>query len=227
MIDHYIDAVASYAGSIDRLILLITVLVGFWFLLAEGIFFWLCFRYRARDGQKAGYVTGEEKHPKSFITTCHALVLVCDVFLIIGAIHVWYNVKQRLEPADETVRVIAQQWAWTFQHPGPDGTLDTEDDIRTVNELRLREGTTYHYELGSRDVLHSMSIPAFRLKHDAIPGRIVKGWFRPEMSGSYDLQCSEMCGIGHGLMPARVIIEPAAEHAAWMAERAPVVQARN
>ena len=48
-----------------------------------------------------------------------------DVLIIIGAIWVWYTVKQKLPPADNEIRVIAQQWAWTFQHSGPDGKLDT------------------------------------------------------------------------------------------------------
>lgn len=223
----YLETVASYAGQIDRLVLLITVLVGFWFLVAEGIFFWLCWRYRKREGEAAGYVTGNEKHPKSFISACHYAVLVCDVFIIVFAIKAWVHVKQHLPEPDETVRIVAQQWGWAFYHAGPDGQLDTADDIELVNEMRVREGTVYNYELQSRDVLHSFSVPAFRLKHDAIPGRVVKGWFQPEKSGEFDIQCAEMCGIGHGIMPARLIVEPAAEHAAWMESHAPVVQALN
>lgn len=214
----YIQAVSSYAGDIDGLIWLITFLVGFWFLLAEGVFIWFIIRFRAKDGRKAEYVTGDEKHQKKWIAIPHYLVLVCDLFIIAGAVRVWYDVKQTLPQPDETVRVTAQQWAWIFQHPGPDKQLDTADDIRLVNELRLRVDTTYVYELASRDVLHSFSVPCFRLKQDAIPGRIVKGWFRAEQEGEWDIQCAEMCGIGHGLMPARVVIESPEAHAAWMNE---------
>jgi len=70
-------------------------------------------------------------------------------------------------------------------------------------------------------VLHSFSIPVFRLKQDAVPGRVITGWFKPTRTGTYDIQCAEMCGAGHGLMPARVIIESADEHAKWMAANAP------
>ena len=223
----YLEVVSSYAKDIDDLILLITVLTGFWLILSEGVFFWLLWRYRRKDGESAGYVTGNEKHPKSIITWCHLAVLVCDVFIIIGAIRVWVNVKQHIPDEGETVRIVAQQWGWAFYHAGPDGEIDTADDIELVNEMRLQEGRTYKYELGSRDVLHSLSIPSFRLKQDAIPGRWVRGWFQPVSSGVFDIQCSEMCGIGHGLMPARLVIQPAAEHAAWMATQAPVVQALN
>ena len=223
----YLDTLTGYGHDIDFLINLITILVGAWLVLSEAVFFGLLWKYRRKDGVPAGYVTGNEKHPKSIITTCHFLVLACDIVIVYFAISVWYDVKQDIKPAEEHVRIVAQQWGWAFYHAGPDGELDTADDIRLVNEMHLREGTLYNYELGSRDVLHSLSVPVFRLKHDAIPGRWVRGWFQPTSSGDYDIQCSEMCGIGHGLMPARLFVRPAAEHAEWMATQAPVVQALN
>jgi cytochrome c oxidase subunit 2 len=81
---------------------------------------------------------------------------------------------------------------------GPDGVLDTADDIRTVGELHVTVNTTYHFELMSRDVVHSFAVPAFRLKQDALPGRTITGWFRPNRVGTYDIQCTQMCGMGHG-----------------------------
>ncbi|MEE9278706.1 MAG: cytochrome c oxidase subunit II [Myxococcota bacterium] len=225
MIEYYVEAVSSYAAQIDGLILLIAVLVGFWFFLCEGIFFFFIIRYRAREGQRADYITGEEKELKRWITIPHMLVLVCDVFIIVGAVRVWYIVKQDLPPAEQTVRVIAQQWAWTFVHPGPDGAFDTADDIATVDELHIETGTLYHYKLEARDVLHSFSVPVFRLKQDAVPGRIITGWFEATKTGTFDIQCAEICGIGHGIMGGRIVIETPDQHAAWLAERAPTTLA--
>jgi len=222
MIDHYIAQVSTYARDVDNLILLIAILVGFWFFLAEASFFFLIFKFRHKEGKKALYVEGTEKKYTRFITIPHLLVLVCDVFIVFGAVKVWYNIKQFLPPAEQTVRVISQQWAWTFVHPGADGQIDTADDIITVDELRLRVGTKYHYKLESRDVLHSFSIPVFRLKQDAIPGRVITGWFEATKTGTHDIQCAEICGIGHGVMGARIVIESPAEHAAWMASRSSV-----
>jgi cytochrome c oxidase subunit 2 len=212
-----IPEASSYAGSIDDVILLIAVLTGFWLVAAEGMFFWLLWKFRARPGTKSEYLTGNEKHIKRWITWPHGLVLVCDVFIIIGAVQVWYNVKQRLPEADSTIRVIGQQWAWTFQHPGQDNQLDTDDDIFTVDELHVEVDKTYHFLLESRDVLHSFSIPVFRIKQDAIPGRTITGWFEPTLTGEHDLQCAEICGIGHGVMAARIHIEDSETHAAWIA----------
>ena len=116
---------------------------------------------------------------------------------------------------------MAQQWGWHFVHAGPDKQLGTADDIETVDELHLKVDTTYHYKLESLDVLHSFSIPVFRLKQDAVPGREITGWFRPTKTGVHDIQCAEICGIGHALMPARVYIESEQEHAAWVSQNAP------
>ena len=227
MIESLVPAASSYAWEIDSLFTLIFVLTGFWFLLCEGIFFWLIWKFRAKDGQAAEYITGIEKHQKRWITIPHILVLVCDLFILTGAVKVWYDVKQFLPEPEETIRIVGQQWTWTFVHPGPDGRLDTADDIHSVNELHLQNDVVYHYKLESVDVLHDFSVPVFRLKQDAIPGRVITGWFEPTMEGEFDVQCAEICGIGHGLMAARVFVEGPDKHAAWMASQSPVVLAAN
>ncbi|MEM7433959.1 MAG: cytochrome C oxidase subunit II [Myxococcota bacterium] len=216
MIGSLVPVGSSFAGDIDSLIALVAVFVGFWGLLAYIMFFFLIFRYRRKEGTRAQYVTGEEKNLKRWISWPHAAIIVCDLVIVFMAVMVWYNIKQRLPEADATVRIVAQQWAWNFVHPGPDGVLDTDDDIDTFNELHVQEGLTYQYELVSKDVLHDFSVPVWRLKQDAIPGRIMKGWFKPTMTGTFDIQCAEMCGIGHGIMGARVVIETPEEHAAWV-----------
>ena len=221
MIDRLLLQASSFAADIDGLILLVGVLAGFWFLMAEALFFWLIWRFREKPGVKTQYITGKEKHLKRWITIPHALVLVCDVFIIIGAVQVWYKVKQHLPEPDYTVRVIGQQWAWVFQHPGQDNELDTSDDIYTTDDLFVENDKTVHFQLTSRDVLHDFSVPVFRLKQDAVPGRTITGWFHATQAGTYDIQCAEICGIGHGVMAGRINVQSASEHAAWIAEHSP------
>ena len=222
MIESLLPAASSFAGDIDFVFSLIFWLVGFWLLLSEVVFFWLIIRFRKREGVRAQYITGELKSEKKWITYPHLVVLVCDLVIIFFAIKVWYNVKQYLPPAQQTIRVVGQQWAWTFVDPGPDGKLDTPDDIAKVNELHVQVDTLYHFTLESKDVLHSFSVPVFRLKQDVIPGRVITGWFTPTKTGEYDIQCVEICGIGHGLMGARIHVETPQQHAAWVAQNSPV-----
>lgn len=216
MISELVDQASTYANDIDLLILMIGVFTGFWFVACCIVFFSLIFKFRAKPGVKAQYITGTKKHEKKFVSIPHALVLICDVLIIVGAIRVWVEVKQKLPEPDFEIRVVSQQWAWTFQHPGADGKLDTEDDIRVVDELHIEVDKTYHFHLESTDVIHSFSVPVFRLKQDAIPGRTITGWFEATKTGEYSIQCAEICGIGHGVMGARLHIERASEHAAWI-----------
>ena len=220
MLEHLVPSASSFSGDVDRLFLLIAVIVGVWFVAAEAMFFWLIFRFRAAPGQPAQYITGKEKRLKRWINWAHALVLVCDVVIIVAAVRVWVKIKQTLPPADLTVRVTGQQWAWTFTDPGPDRRLDTADDVRTTDEMHLMVGKTYHFQLVSKDVLHSFFVPAFRLKQDAVPGRVYTGWFRTERAGTYDILCAEICGMGHGVMTAKLTVAGEAEHAAWLARHA-------
>ena len=53
-----------------------------------------------------------------------------------------------------------------------------------------------------------------------MPGRVITGWFEPNRPGTYDIQCAEICGIGHGIMGAKVIVQTPADYAAWVASAA-------
>lgn len=212
---------SSFAGDINNLILLVTVLAGFWLIVAEVVLFWLIWKFRKKPGVKAQYITGERKEEMKWIHWPHNIILVCDIFIIFFAIKVWYHVKQELPPAQSTIRVIGQQWAWRFVMPGADNVLGTKDDIETVDELHLKVDTTYHYKLESVDVLHDFSIVQFRLKQDAIPGRIMTGWFKPTKVGQFDIQCAEMCGIGHGIMMGKLFVESPEEYDKWIASHTP------
>ena len=218
---------SSFAGDINNLILLIAVLGGFWLLAAEAVLFWLVFKFRRVPGKRAQYITGERKEEMKWIHWPHNIILLCDIVIVVFAIRVWYTVKQDLPKAESTIRVIGQQWAWRYIMPGADNILGTKDDIETVDELRLKVDTVYHFKLESVDVLHSFSIPLFRLKQDAIPGRIITGWFKPTKTGNFDIQCTEMCGIGHGIMMSKLFIETAEDHDKWVASHTPAGVASN
>lgn len=216
MMEFFIQSASSFAGKIDNLILTITIIVFFWFFLAQGVFFWLIFKFRQKNNPRSQYITGEKKEEKKWITIPHFAVLVCDVVILGLAINVWYHIKQDLPPADETIRVIGHQWSWRFIHPGKDSKLGTEDDVETVDELHLKVNKTYHFKLESADVLHNFSVPVFRLKQDAVPGRVITGWFKPTKTGTFDIQCAEMCGIGHGIMGAKLVVEDDEAHNSWL-----------
>ncbi len=222
MIESHIPQISSYAHHIDNLIMMIGIVVMGWFFAAQAVFFYFIFKFRAKEGQKSQYIEGYSDEEMKWIHRPHNAVLVFDVFILVCAIWVWNHIKiYEPEKIDETIEVVAQRWAWSFSHPGKDGQLGTADDIKTADTMYVKVGDNVRYEGKSRDVLHSFSVPAFRLKQDLIPGRVNSGWFRAEKPGTFDIQCAEICGIGHGIMFARVKVLTAEEHAKWVAENTP------
>lgn len=227
ILNYFLPVASTYAADIDRLFDVVFLLVGVPFLVCVYLLFSFVLRFRKKEGVPAQYITGTEHEYVKWIHWAHIPILTFDVIIVVMAINVWYDIKQDLPEANSTVRVIGQQWAWTFVHPGPDNVIDTADDIVTINELHVSVDTLYHYKLEALDVLHSFSVPVFRLKQDAIPGRVITGWFEPTLTGEFDIQCAEICGIGHALMPARIFIESPTQHAAWVAENSPFAVAAS
>src|SRR4029079_9937027 len=100
---------------------------------------WLIIKFSAKEGVRGKYISGESWKETRWVSLPHYAILIFDVIIIIAAVKVWVEIKQTMPKPDETVRVISQQWAWTFVHPGPDGKLDTADDIRPVDQLHVQK----------------------------------------------------------------------------------------
>ncbi len=74
-------------------------------------------------------------------------------------------------------------------------------------------------QLESADVLHSLYVPALRLKQDAVPGRSIPGWFSPIREGSYEIACAELCGPVHGYMKNTIVVVSPEAFDAWLREQ--------
>jgi len=113
-----------------------------------------------------------------------------------------WNVEHQLEaiPSNaETVKVIGQQWFWTFEH---------SDGTKEVGELHLKQNVPYKFEIVSKDVIHSYNIPDFAVLLDAVPGRVNTLWNLFDVPGQYLIQCREYCGLLHYNMRAKLFVEP-------------------
>jgi cytochrome c oxidase subunit 2 len=105
-----------------------------------------------------------------------------------------------------TVRVTARQWSWLF----------TYDNGKQSDLLRVPLGKPVRLVMTSLDVLHSLYIPAFRIKEDCVPGMKTHLWFTAKKAGSYDLFCTEYCGAGHSHMRSKVIAMTPEEFQTWL-----------
>lgn len=131
--------------------------------------------------------------------------------------------------ADVTVKAIGNQWFWTYEYPDNDNmTFDAiilEDDelkpgqprlLATDNDVVVPVNKNVHVLITASDVLHNWTIPAFGVKVDAVPGRLIRTWFRAEKTGTFYGQCSELCGGRHAFMPITVRVVTDQEYAEWL-----------
>ncbi len=104
-----------------------------------------------------------------------------------------------------------------IRYAGPDGLLGTEDDLHTVNDLRMVKDEPVTILLKSQDVIHSFFLPQMRIKQDAVPGLTIPVWFDSDRAGQYELVCAELCGWGHYKMRGTVTIyESRGDFDRWM-----------
>jgi len=113
-------------------------------------------------------------------------------------------------PAGLPIYVVAKQWMWKAQHPGGQ---------REINELHVPVNRPVRLIMASQDVIHSFFVPAFRVKHDVVPGRYQDLWFEAEKVGVFQLLCAEFCGTDHSRMSGRIVVLEPAEYEAWLARQ--------
>jgi cytochrome c oxidase subunit 2 len=204
---------ASLDGHlVDGAIGYLTLTTGIAFAIALLFLLGAIVLHRARAGRTRGQHThGNRTRDRVFMFTVALVMFVAiDVTLALRTTrdleaHFW-----RYPDADPTalrVEVTARQWAWTFRTAGPDGHFGTPDDVLTLNELDIPVGRPIYLKLRSRDVVHSLYLPNFRTKIDAIPGMTTRAWFQATVPGLYELACAQHCGVSHykmrGLLRAR------------------------
>jgi cytochrome c oxidase subunit 2 len=109
------------------------------------------------------------------------------------------------------VYVVGKQWMWHLEHPSGQ---------REIGELHVPIGRPVELVMTSQDVIHSFSIPAFRVKQDVLPGRYTTLWFTATRPGEYHLFCTQYCGTSHSQMVGRVIAMEPAAYASWLSATA-------
>jgi cytochrome c oxidase subunit 2 len=120
------------------------------------------------------------------------------------------------DPNALRVEVTARQWAWTFRTAGPDGRFATPDDVVTLGELHVPIGRPIYLKLRSKDVVHSLYLPNFRTKIDAIPGTTTRLWFQAQDAGRYEIGCAQHCGVSHYKMRGWLIATTDDDYRAWL-----------
>jgi len=155
----------------------------------------------------------KNKNPKQFSHNTKLEVIWTVVPLIIVIAMFYYGwvgfAPMRKVPADAMkVTVIGKMWSWDFDYGN--GKISKELVVPYNRNVRL--------DLVSVDVNHSLFIPAFRVKEDVIPGYNNYLWFKPIMKGTFDIYCSEYCGLAHSAMLAKAVVVDSLDFDKWLAD---------
>jgi cytochrome c oxidase subunit II len=208
------ENVATYGGDIDWLFHLIYWITGITFVLVFVTLFAFLWMYRDRPGRRAVYTHGNTPLEIAW-TVVPALILVVLTVLSVPA---WSTIKMQVPETDFVVRMNAKQFNFEFTYPGPDGVFGTADDKTFIDELHVPIDTAVRLDLTATDVIHSLFVPAFRFKQDAVPGREIPTWFQVTTPGRYEAPCAELCGFGHSGMKAWVYAHTPEDFAQWAVE---------
>ena len=198
------EQASEYARQVDALhyFVIVTTMVAAAGVFLAVVYFFVRYRRRGID-DRTPFV-----HP-GFIHEALFVVVPLALFLLWFAIGFPQFVRLSLPPADAMdVYVQGKKWMWKFAYPGGPSSIDT---------LRVPANRPVRLLITSRDVIHSLYVPALRLKMDALPGRYTQSWFEADRPGRYEIFCAEYCGTGHSAMLGELVVMPAAEFDDWLA----------
>jgi cytochrome c oxidase subunit 2 len=195
---------SNFVKGVDNAFLFIIGVSTFFLVALTVVMIILVIKYNKKRNPVATQIHGS--NTLEIIWTIIPLILVMVMFYF-G----WKGWKptQEKAPSDAMlVKTTARMWSWTFQYPNG----------RATDTLYVPVGKAVKLDLVAQDVIHSLYIPAFRLKQDMVPNKKGLMWFIAEKPGTYDLFCTEYCGLRHSYMVTSVVAIPEKDFKSWYAD---------
>lgn len=233
--------IASNWSYIDNTLVITFWITGIVFAAVVLFMAYCIWRFRHREGSKADYEP-ESGRLEGWLTVVTAIGVAA---LLAPGLYVWSQFVSVPDDATE-VEVVAQQWQWSYRLPGADGKLGTsearlispenplgvnpedpagqDDVIVEAADLHLPVDKPVKMLLRSIDVLHDFYVPEFRAKMDMVPGSVTYFWFTPIRTGTFEVLCAELCGVGHGFMRGIVMVDTEEDYQAWLQEQSTFAQ---
>lgn len=242
------EAITEHARWVDDQFMLTLVVTGIIFILAHFALGYAVFRFGRQRSEPASYVRGNDRW--EMLWTVGATILF--VGLTFMGYSAWAEVRfadsQSAPPSADrlVVEVTGQQFVWNMRYAGADGKFgpldisliddamgnplgvdrthpDGRDDIM-VPRMAVPVNREVEVILRTKDVLHNFFVPELRVKLDTVPGLVGSLRFRPEKVGTYEIACSELCGLGHYKMRSFMDVMEPDKYEAWLQEQASYLQ---
>jgi len=207
-IDWFPVQASTAADDIDTLydVLLIASVPVFVLVMAVAIYSVTAFKAKPGDMSDGAPIHGNTRLEVIWVTIPFIMVSA-------AAIYGWIVLDdiEAKQPNTMIVDVRGQQFAWDFTYPD-------EGKVKS-NQLYLPVNRPVEFRVTTDDVLHDFWVPEFRLKTDAVPGLTTKFRATPSKTGTYNVVCAELCGIGHSTMRNTVRVLPEKDFDAWLAKQ--------
>jgi cytochrome c oxidase subunit II len=201
------EGATEEADAIDLTYWVVTIICIAIFALVAAVSIYAVWKFRAPpDDQEDGKpIHGNTK--LEIVWTLVPTILVTAISGVSG----WALLDvQNVAEGTRVVNVTAQQFAWSFSYPNAND--------RTAGELVLEQNTSVELRLTAKDVIHSFWVPEFRMKQDAVPGITTIVKVTPTKLGTYEVICTELCGLGHSVMRSRARVLSSKDYDAWLRE---------
>jgi cytochrome c oxidase subunit 2 len=230
---------SEHGYQIDQIIEFSHWFMGALFVGWTAFFVYVLIRFR----KKRHPVANHEGVKSGISTHLEFSVVLIDAVLLIGfAIPLWAKRVNQFPDTKDAILVhaVGQQFNWTFHMPGPDGLFArrdvhlvsntnplgidwkdpaAKDDVIVATELHVPKDRSVIIEVSSKDVIHNFALPNMRIAQDAIPGSIIPFWFKPIKTGTYEVVCGQLCGLGHYSMKGSLVVDNPDDYQAWLKER--------
>lgn len=197
---------SSFAAGVDFLFYAITAISAVFFVLIVAILLYFVMKYRRRPGVE---VIPSPHHNTALEVAWSVLPAGILVYIFGAGFLGWLDMKSAPENAYE-INVEAKSWNWSFTYPKAEGLQ--------IDSLHVPLDESIKLNMMSTDVIHSLYVPAFRVKQDLVPGRNTTTWFKATRAGEYRLYCTEYCGQKHSLMAADVVVHEPGTFEIWAQE---------
>jgi cytochrome c oxidase subunit II len=191
---------SNISGRVDSVFLFIFVLCAVFLVFITAALIYFVIKYHKKRHPK-----GEDIEGNTWLEI--AWTAIPTVLFLVMFVYGWTNFSYMREVPREAmvIEVTGRQWAWSFKYPNG----------KQTSNLYLAVDRPVKLELRSLDVIHGFFIPAFRIKQDAVPGKENYTWFVPTQLGSFDIECTVICGVSHAVMLAKAVVTPIEQFEKW------------
>src|SRR4051794_23517142 len=222
LIDWFPVQASTQAGDVDTFYDVLIVASVPVFVLVTSVVLYSVWRFRMRPGEEN--MDGPPIHGNTRLEVIWTVIpAILMLSLCTYAFVVLDNAEQAPAAASQelNVRVVGEQFAWTFYYPAPGAGASASPGGKEVasSQLYLPINRSVRFTVQTKDVLHDFWVPAFRWKVDAVPGQNTRYRVTPNRLGRYDVVCAELCGLGHAVMRQSARVVGPQEFQSWLRDQ--------